>query len=166
MWIPDVRIVAEYYVFVTKKIVKLELKGHCEHLPSSHYDFYVSHCYGGCGHALRCADHQGRPYVPRKRWATSLWTSQGHLLKSWTMSERSVQLQAGISAGSLGMSEASSQQAPDGLTDHIDNQEDKIRILSTTYSTVVVPYVPFYVESRRLKYQHRGKPWSGAHPSL
>ena len=59
--------IAEYYVFVTKKIVKLELKGHCEHLPSSHCDFYVSHCYGGCGHALRCADHQGRPYVPRKR---------------------------------------------------------------------------------------------------
>ena len=40
---------AEYYVFVTKKIVELELEDHCEHLPSSHCDFYVSHCYDGCG---------------------------------------------------------------------------------------------------------------------
>ena len=67
LWIPDVRRVAEYYVLVSKKIVKLELEGHCKHLPSSHCDFYVSHCYGVCGHALRRADHQGRPYVSRKR---------------------------------------------------------------------------------------------------
>ena len=57
LWIPDVRGVAEYYVFVTKKIVKLELKGHCEHLPSSHCDFYVSNCCGDCEQALRRAGH-------------------------------------------------------------------------------------------------------------
>ena len=67
LWIPDVRGVAGYYVFVTKKIVKLEqLEGHCGHLPSSHCDFYVSHCCGGCGQALGRAGHQGAPYAPRK----------------------------------------------------------------------------------------------------
>ena len=82
------------------------------------------------------------------------------------MSEQSVQLQTRILAGSWEMSEASFQQAPDGLTDHLDKQKDKIGILSTTYLALVVPYVSFYVESRRLKYQYSGKQWSGAHPSL
>ena len=111
-----VRVVAEYYLFITKKIVKLELEGHCEHLPSRHCDFYVSNCFGGCGQALRGAGHQGARYTPRKLWEileTSLWTSQGYLLQLRTTSERSVQLQTRISAGSWEMSEASSQQATD-----------------------------------------------------
>ena len=152
---------AEYYVFVTKKIVKLELESHCKHLPSSHCDFYVSIRCGGCGQALRRAGHQGALYAPRKQWAiraTSLWTSQGHLLQSWTTSEQSVQLQTRIPVGSLGMSEASSQRAPDGLTDHLDKQKDRIRTLSTTYLALVFPYVPFYVESHRLRYQYHSRP--------
>ena len=82
------------------------------------------------------------------------------------MSEQSVQLHTRIPAESWEMSEASPQKAPDGLTDHLDKQKDRICILSTTYLAMVVPYVPFYVESRRLKYQYSGKPWFGAHPSL
>ena len=161
--------IAEYYLFATTKMIKLELEGHCEHLPSGNCESYANGCCGDCEQALRRADHQGESCTSRKQWAirkTSLWTSQLHLLQSRTTSERSVLLQTKIPAGSWEMSKASSQQAPDVLTDHLDKKKDRIRIFPTTYLDLVVPYVSFYVESHRFKYQYRSRLQSDAHHSL